>query len=175
MNAFLEIFFIKNGRAYWKKISVLQFAVHSINSKRILILVSFLVQEVMYPTIHFQLQDTVLKIGNCTSVSHHLLIFPHYVRMLTMLKCLKFFGFQLTYHTRDLAAFCYLVKARWILRRTALTSPWKHLFCVSATESSTWFTISLNSSSRLYFIVREVSKYWQLWISATRIASERKT
>lgn len=123
----------------------------------------------------FQLQDTVLKIGNCTSVSHHLLIFPHYVRMLTMLKCLKFFGFQLTYHTRDLAAFCYLVKARWILRRTALTSPWKHLFCVSATESSTWFTISLNSSSRLYFIVREVSKYWQLWISATRIASERKT
>lgn len=38
----------------------------------------------------FQLQDTVLKIDNCTSVSHHLLIFPHYVRMLTMFKVFWF-------------------------------------------------------------------------------------
>lgn len=61
MNAFLEIFFIKNGRAYWKKISVLQFAVYSINSERMLILVSFLVQEVIYPTIHISTSRYCIK------------------------------------------------------------------------------------------------------------------
>lgn len=158
-----------------KKISVLQFAVHSINSKRMLILVSFLVQEVMYPTIHISTSRYCIKNWSLYSSCSSFIDISTLSKNVNNVVMFKDFGFQLTYNTRDLAAFCYLVRARWILRRTALTSPWKHLFCVSATESSTCFTISLNSSSRLYFIVREVSKYWQLWISATRIASERKT
>lgn len=104
--------------------------------------------------------------------------FSSFIDISTLYKSVNIFSFlvfnwrgQQLSHLRARSV-SYLVKARWSLRRTALTNPWKHCFCVSATDSSTCLMISLNSSSKLYFIVREVSKYWQLWISATRMASE---